>query len=128
MRKALERAQKRRSEAVRALEFAQEVVSAANAEVDKIVAELADLESALARAPTQEQAAPASICGAYASKPISGLHHQLQAVLAHLKSDSRIDPSLIAMAEAHSAQLLEGFRATFDAAESRAKPASIQSR
>ena len=48
---------------------------------------------------------------------MEGLHAHLAALLAQIKSDPRIDPALASMAESHSSQLLEGFRATLLAAE-----------
>ncbi len=110
-RTALERAQKRRAEATRALQLAQDVARAAAEEVDKIAAELDELESALAKAPA------VSIFGPPEVNPVEGLHKQLCAVLAHLKADPRIDPVLVRLAEENSSRLLQGFRATLSAAE-----------
>ncbi len=112
-RARLERAQKRRAEAVRALELAQDVVKAADAEVDKIAAELEELESALAKAPAQPGTEPATEKG-----HVQALREQLCAVLTHLKANPRVDPALVNLAEAHSAQLLQGFQVTLSAAES----------
>ena len=57
-RAALQRSQDRRADAQCALALAQKVVEAADAEVDKIAADLCDFESALAHSPPELAGAP----------------------------------------------------------------------
>ena len=108
-RAALERAQKRRTEAVRNLDLAQGVVQAADLEVEKKAAEVKELESALAKQGTAVETEKGHV---------QALRDQLCAVLAHLKANPRVDPALVDLAESHSAQLLQGFQATLSAVES----------
>ena len=103
-RAALTRAQKRRSEAASLVELAVSLLEDADAEVDKNAGELEQLEGALAKpvvAPTRS------------SDSVDALHQNLVALLANAKADPHIDPQLVAMAEKHSSELLQGFRATF---------------
>jgi hypothetical protein len=48
---------------------------------------------------------------------VDQLHSQLAHVLEHMRENVSVDPALIALAEAHSSQLLDGFRKTFIAVE-----------
>ena len=113
-RAALQRAQNRQAEATRAAELAQEVVKAADAEVNEIATELEALESALAKAPNVSS--PSSFLGKAPMESVDALQQHLGGVLEQLRADPRIDPGLMSLAETHSEQLLQGFRATFAAA------------
>ncbi len=107
-RAALERAKGRRTEATQWLQLVQGVARAAEEEVDRIAAELDELEAALAKAPGDTVIAP--------EEPTAVLHQQLRDLLEHIRNDPHVDPALVTMAEAHSSQLLRGFRATISAA------------
>jgi hypothetical protein len=107
-RNFLERAQARGKSAALALLAAEEAVVAATTEIDRATAELQELEAALAHAPEPCTDAPSS-------GTTQELSQVLSALLAHMKADPLVDPSLIRLAQAHSSQLLNGFQHTIAA-------------
>jgi len=121
-RAALQRSQERRAEAERALALAQAVVSAAEAETDKIAGELAELEAALAHSHQEAAEAVPSL----SSSPVEALGVQLAQFLSALKADEHVDPTHFSQAEAHVNQLIAGFEATLShaglAREAAGKP------
>jgi hypothetical protein len=107
-RNFLERAHARGRSAALALRAAEEAVEAATTEIDRATAELLELEAALAHAPEPCADAPSS-------GTTQELSQVLSALLAHMKADPLVDPSLVRLAQAHSAQLLNGFQHTIAA-------------
>ena len=107
-RNFLERAQARGKNAEIALLAAEAAVEAATTEIDRATAELLELEAALAHAP--EPCTDASNRGT-----TQELSQVLNALLAHMKADPMVDPSLVKLAQAHSTQLLSGFQHTIAA-------------
>ena len=99
--------------------MAQKAVEDAIAEETKLSAELADLEAMFGP-------------GGPAAEPDDAMHSlksHLTSVLQHLEPDKCVDPALIALAESHSAQLLQGFRVTLDeAAKLQAQQGDTQPR
>ena len=107
-RNFLERAHARGRSAVLALHAAEAAVEAATSEIDRAATELLELEAALAHAPEP--------CGDAANRGTTQeLSQVLNALLAHTKADPLVDPSLVRLAQAHSAQLLNGFQHTIAA-------------
>ena len=102
-REAVGRAQGRKADATQAFSLAQQVMAAAEAEVDKIAAELAELEAALAHTPGQEQSP---------SDSIEGVTQQMSTIMASIKSNAFVDPVHVQQAEAHIAQFINGFQST----------------
>ena len=71
----------------------------------RLLEEVATVESKIGVQPTEDP-----------NTAVNQLHTQLAGLLQHLRTSENVDPTLITMAEAHSSQLLEGFRKTFQAA------------
>ena len=109
-RRRLTRAQHRAKEAAAALEMAQRVVEESDVEIACIECELHDLEAALAHAP----AVPAEIC---TDNTVDAVSAQLQRLLNILKDYPGVDPNLVSLATAHSAQLIAGFQHAFEEVE-----------
>ena len=107
-RNFLERAHARGRSAVLALHAAEAAMEAATSEIDRAAAELLELEAALAHAPEPS-------CDAASRGTTQELSQVLNALLAHMKADPMVDPSLVRLAQAHSAQLLNGFQHTIAA-------------
>ena len=111
-RRRLTRAQQRAREAAQALEMAQKVVEESDVEIACIERELRDLEAALAPAPM----VPAEI------RPDCVHSAQLQQVLNTLQEDSGLDPYLVSLATAHSAQLVAEFQCALKEMERQRGP------
>ena len=90
---------------MRTLALAQDAVSAADAETDKLALELAELEAALAHAPPEAMDTAPPVCS------LDMLGSQLKQFISALKADEHIDPAHLSHAEAHVSQLIGGFEA-----------------
>ena len=121
-RAALQRAQDRKAEAVRTLVLAQDAVSAADAETDKLALELAELEAALAHAPPEAMDTAPPVCS------LDMLGSQLKQFISALKADEHIDPAHLSHAEAHVSQLIGGFEATLQHAGRAREAAGLPNR
>ena len=76
---------------------------AATAEIDRATAELHELELALARSPEPAPAGDPAVA-------FQSLQGRLASVSERFEADKCVDPAVITPAEAHSTQLLQGFR------------------
>ena len=107
---------------MRTLVLAQDAVSAADAETDKLACELAELEAALAHAPPEAMDTAPPVCS------LDMLGSQLKQYISALKADAHVDPAHLTHAEAHVSQLIGGFEATLQHAGRAREAAGLPNR